>query len=400
MHMALTGNHLRDGGRRDDGRRRAQGCSLRQVQGRLIEEVLDDPQFASWTQWALNQPGIRANYPTFCQIIINRGAAPEETPDHNAMQVKFLDDEFCRRFLQHIEPDYGAQAGRNFNEAREANLRRVVERMDDKRERLEDRQAELPKVADTIPEYHRNRSSDERAQYVAERRKSLEEEIRERRKELLLLALLRKSLGVPIQQIDFRCAREFEVSGVDVALEISAHSDQQVEAPPEWTKGYYDPGWKYGYWRVRFKIELKPTIGDDYPAVLRQMKRTGADVLFVGDYTGQGATEQQFVKTMGIRSASSEGMRPSSPSPQRYSTVMSRPSTKSDSANPRRKPAITWTYAPGEAIWRNPITGIAGCCARTASGHAAAAPPRAKMNWRRLLIRSPRRRAAGTPLGS
>ena len=26
---------------------------------------------------------------------------------------------------------------------------------------------------------------------------------------------------------------------------------------------------------------------------------------------------------------------------------------------------------------RNPITGIAGCCARAASGHAAAAPPRA-----------------------
>jgi len=33
------------------------------------------------------------------------------------------------------------------------------------------------------------------------------------------------------------------------------------------------------------------------------MKRTG-DVLFVGDYTGQGATQEQFVKTMataGIR---------------------------------------------------------------------------------------------------
>jgi hypothetical protein len=30
------------------------------------------------------------------QVIINRGSEPEETPDHNAMQVKFLDDEFCR----------------------------------------------------------------------------------------------------------------------------------------------------------------------------------------------------------------------------------------------------------------------------------------------------------------
>ena len=32
---------------------------------------------------------------------------------------------------------------------------------------------------------------------------------------------------------------------------------------------------------------------------------------------------------------------------------------------------------------RNPITGIAGCCALAASGHAAAAPPRRVMNSRR-----------------
>ena len=48
---------------------------------------------------------------------------------------------------------------------------------------------------------------------------------------------------------------------------------------------------------------------------------------------------------------------------------------------------------------RNPITGIAGCCARAASGHAAAAPPSSVMNERRF-IQSPRRRATGTILGS
>jgi len=30
------------------------------------------------------------------------------------------------------------------------------------------------------------------------------------------------------------------------------------------------------------------------------MKRTCADVLFVGEYTGQGASQEQFVKTMAI----------------------------------------------------------------------------------------------------
>ena len=37
------------------------------------------------------------------------------------------------------------------------------------------------------------------------------------------------------------------------------------------------------------------------------------------------------------------------------------------------------------ATLRNPITGIAGCCARAASGHAAAAPPRSVMNSRRCM---------------
>jgi hypothetical protein len=41
--------------------------------------------------------------------------------------------------------------------------------------------------------------------------------------------------------------------------------------------------------------------------------------------------------------------------------------------------------------WSAPITGIAGCCARAASGHAAAAQPSSVMNSRRFT-RSPRRR--------
>src|SRR5438128_6999610 len=42
-------------------------------------------------------------------------------------------------------------------------------------------------------------------------------------------------------------------------------------------------------------------------------------------------------------------------------------------------------HRSGDALPRKPITGIAGCCARTASGHAAAAPPSSVMNLRRLM---------------
>src|SRR5262245_34055983 len=48
-----------------------------------------------------------------------------------------------------------------------------------------------------------------------------------------------------------------------------------------------------------------------------------------------------------------------------------------------------------EAPLRKPITGMAGCCALAASGHAAAAPPSRAMNSRRLITRSPRRHDPG-----
>ena len=52
----------------------------------------------------------------------------------------------------------------------------------------------------------------------------------------------------------------------------------------------------------------------------------------------------------------------------------------------------------GDRLLRKPITGIAGCCARAASGHAAAAPPSSVMNSRRF-IRSPRRRGRAASAG-
>jgi hypothetical protein len=41
-------------------------------------------------------------------------------------------------------------------------------------------------------------------------------------------------------------------------------------------------------------------------------------------------------------------------------------------------------HASGEALPSNPITGVAGCCARAAHGDSAA-PPSAVMNARRFM---------------
>jgi hypothetical protein len=40
----------------------------------------------------------------------------------------------------------------------------------------------------------------------------------------------------------------------------------------------------YGDLTRSFAIELKPQMGDDFPSVLRQMKRNNANVLVVGEF--------------------------------------------------------------------------------------------------------------------
>jgi len=45
------------------------------------------------------------------------------------------------------------------------------------------------------------------------------------------------------------------------------------------------------------------------------------------------------------------------------------------------------TEVSDDPAFTNPITGIAGCCARATSGHATAVPPSSVMNSRRLVYR-------------
>src|SRR5262245_50292283 len=51
--------------------------------------------------------------------------------------------------------------------------------------------------------------------------------------------------------------------------------------------------------------------------------------------------------------------------------------------NPRRNASTQLERSWRPKALRNPTTGMANCCARAASGHAAA-PPRSVMNWRRF----------------
>jgi hypothetical protein len=178
--------------------------------GRLVEELLiNDPQYL---QWLTNQDWFRTEHVLLYQVVINRGAEPEHTPEHNAMQVKFLDDDFCRKFLRRL------------------------------------------------PTYDETKHGSAKIE------------------------------------------RYFEFRGIDVIL---------VTTVTKITSPLSDEPFERG---VAAGIEIKPVVGDDYPAVLRRMMAAKFDrwpgvtggwwgynmhqVLFLSRYEGRGATKDQFIKTL------------------------------------------------------------------------------------------------------
>jgi len=69
---------------------------------------------------------------------------------------------------------------------------------------------------------------------------------------------------------------------------------------------------------------------------------------------------------------------------------------KPASPRPLRNACNTGPVSSGERALKNPITGLAACCARAVNGQAAVAPPSNLMNSRRLMLFPPEARTPGS----
>jgi uncharacterized protein (DUF3820 family) len=259
--------------------------------GRLIEEVLiDDP---AYIEWLAAQEWFRAKFTVLHQVIINRGAEPEETPDHNAMQVKFLDDGFCLRFIRLLFPNCDKNVFTRLEQRRKLNLEIIQKYLPFAEAGLKNQEQELARL--------QGQKELSGTYWIRHQ----EAECKKTSEKIVDLRELQEIFSSP-PQVEYSFHRKFEERGVDVMLTVNIssknHSHEYLpnDLPdPRVTVEYpTDDDWESMYWSRQLNIELKPTIGDDYPAVLRQMKRTNSDILFVDSYTGRGATEEQFIKTL------------------------------------------------------------------------------------------------------
>ena len=70
--------------------------------------LLNDPKYV---QWFMGRPWVRPQYPDFYLKVVNNNfyGAPVETPEHNSLQVLFLDDGFCAAFVEVARPQWAEQ---------------------------------------------------------------------------------------------------------------------------------------------------------------------------------------------------------------------------------------------------------------------------------------------------
>jgi hypothetical protein len=196
--------------------------------GQPVEALAQD---RAYCEWLAQQEWFRSKFVGIHTLIVNHFGEPSETPEHNALQARFLEYEWCQRF---------ALCAR-IEDAHSNTCRRIARRA-----------TEHPYLI----------TSEQRW-----------------RREL-------HAAQLPNARWSFAYETAFEVDGADVQLIASIVSES---VGPPCTGDCPKPCEYNGFEStdVVYRIECKPTLGDEYPAVLRQMKAAKTKHLVVGAVQSQ-----------------------------------------------------------------------------------------------------------------
>lgn len=233
--------------------RTAEVIPFGRYKGQPVEALAQDK---GYTDWLMAQPWFRERYGNMYTLIVNNFREPSETPEHNALQVLFLDKMFCLRFAEIANPLWLINhLNKNLSEAKNREYYNNG-RWERNPERIE-------KCENLIAKYH----SAELYGYHFPR---------------------------------------FEIAGADVELFVAAadrpNISQKLSIGERYTESTRIPTERFIANESWFdavlyrRIEIKPSVSDDYPAILRQMKASNCGVLFTEQYTGYGATMEQFIQ--------------------------------------------------------------------------------------------------------
>lgn len=244
--------------------------------GQPLEAMAEDRQY---TDWLVAQPWFRERYGNLYAVVINNFCEPSETPDHNALQARFLDDDFRLKFSSVAIPRLWWHARMDGE-----MIKTLVHKSVECKKTCEHRCLSLNKSEERINQKHRAVFS---CKSFSNRDSPLITIHKPRFEESSVDCCFCVSGGVFFSAVVLRNGEEIGP--------YSHHGQAEFRTSILLTNRCDS---------IELGIEIKPEIGDDYPAILRQMRRNGSRYLFTRAYTGVGVDQTTFIQFMdsqGIR---------------------------------------------------------------------------------------------------
>jgi hypothetical protein len=208
--------------------------------GKPVEFLLNDPNYC---EWLLSTDWFQSKHPLIYQVIINNFGEPNDTPEHNALQARFLDDSFCLAFASLYN---WLPVNKSFG------LKKTLNDLNDIESQLH---------AISVSNASINSSSLSDYMNLSDAEKKLFSENNYNRTKLLETQeqLIKNKEYLSSENTTYKINKEFEKKGWDIAISF-CHL-----LPYYWV---YNKDLK----DLDLSIEIKPFLGDNYPSILRQMK--------------------------------------------------------------------------------------------------------------------------------
>lgn len=237
--------------------------------GATVAELLTkDPAYA---EWIVNQGWVAERFAELHAAILSRGAATDDSPEHNAIQARFLDETFRLACLRAARPKSLSKMATTYLDHERSGIEWRIGVSNEEIGKLRQRMTDASERNGGYWASEATRCEKETAKYTAEIASDQAK-------------LDRASAAI----VRIASQAKFEQRGIDVVINASFSLERcEYVEPGRWDSGRdLNP--------PPIAIEIKPTMGDDFPSVMRQMERLGAGVLVLGEYTGRAVSEPQL----------------------------------------------------------------------------------------------------------
>lgn len=259
---------------------------LGKYKGQSFDVLLTDTAYALWMLTSMYAK-LEQKHPALFAFLISRFGPPDQTPVHNALQNRFLDETFCLQV--------GLASSSRLGEVAALLAPLTVDLEDQWKKNV----LSCLEPCLALSGYDSNEKALSRGlKRMEELKAALQKEWN-----LLRLSGADRDVSAGTKCVPLCLANlEFEEKGADVSYRVDLGYELLAK------RSGPAPGFdrrEYGVLvqesaTASLRIEVKPVVGDDYPAVLRRMKAAHNNVLLVGEYNGTGATWEQLVKVFAL----------------------------------------------------------------------------------------------------